>query len=163
MGGKGRRQTADRQWSDANPRLFDDDHASRLKVAGELPQVVNQQRELSIRAPISAAREEDERGLALSADGKDRADVSGCCPDRDLPLADAFGHLVKCLLDVLGLQVGKGIDDIGGGHAISEHVDDCGHRDAETSYARESAHLVGICGDAVEPHGVLASMAVVCP
>src|SRR5665647_2749276 len=71
--------------------------------------------------------------------------TSGGRPDRDLPLADALGRVVKSLLDVFGHQVGKGIDD------------------AETSYARESAHLVGICGDAIEPHRVLASMAVVGP
>ena len=73
--------------------------------------------------------------------GKVPKSESGGGPDRDLPLADALGRVVERLLDVLRLQVREGVDDVGGRHAVSDHVDDGGHRDAETSNARESAHL----------------------
>ena len=59
-----------------DPRLLDDDHAPSLKVACELPQVVYQQGELSVGTAVGGATpEEDDRGLALSTDGKESADV----------------------------------------------------------------------------------------
>jgi len=88
---------------------------------------------------------------------------SGGSPDRDLALADAPGRVVERLLDVLRLQVREGVNDVGGRHAVSDHVDDGGHGDAETSNARESAHLRGVCNDSLELHGALVSMAVVRP
>ena len=70
-----RRLSTDRQWPDTDPRLLDDDLAPSLKVTGELPQVVYQERELSVRMAVGATPEEDHRGLALSTDGKDGAEV----------------------------------------------------------------------------------------
>jgi len=58
-----------------DPRLLDDDHAPSLKIACELPQVVYQEGELSVRTAVGATPEEDDRGLALGTDGKDGADV----------------------------------------------------------------------------------------
>ena len=71
----GRRLSTDRQWPDTDPRLLDGDHAPGLKVAGELPQVVDQERELSVGTAGGATPEEDDRGLALSTNGRESAEV----------------------------------------------------------------------------------------
>jgi len=54
----------------------------------------------------------------------DEREISGSYPDRDLPLANALGSVVKRLPDVLHLQVRQSIADVGGRHAVSDHVDD---------------------------------------
>jgi len=58
-----------------DPRLLDDDHAPGQKVAGKFPQVVDQERELSVGTAVGATPEEDDRGLALSTDVKDGAET----------------------------------------------------------------------------------------
>ena len=71
----GHRLSTDRQWPDTDPRLLDDDHAPGQKVACDLLQVVYQKGELSVGTAVGATPEEDDRGLALSTDGKESAEV----------------------------------------------------------------------------------------
>jgi hypothetical protein len=66
---------------------------------------------------------------------------------------------VEGLLDVFWLQVWESVDDVSRRHAISDHVDDGGHGDPETTNARQPTHLAGVCSDAIELHGVLTSRA----
>ena len=70
-------------------------------------------------------------------------------------LLDRLGGVAKRLGDVLGLQVGIGREDLGGGHPVRHHAHDRGHGDAHSPDARDAPHLVGVDGDALEHHQVV--------
>jgi hypothetical protein len=61
-------------------------------------------------------------------------------------------------MDIFALEVRIGSKDGGLGHPLSNHSHHGRDWDAQSTYARNAIHLLGICGDARELHGLPRSV-----
>jgi len=77
--------------------------------------------------------------------------ISRTTGDRKCPLPYRFSSKPKRFSDILRLEVWKSGENVGLWHALANHADNCCNGNSQASNARDSAHLLGIYGDSLEP------------